>query len=62
MGFEMFQLNHTKTIFDIVMKLNLPSVHHVFKIHIFLSEGLEDAMEILAIFLHSFCIYLVWTI
>lgn len=40
------------------MKFNLPSVYHMVKIHIFLSEGSADAMEIHAILIHNFCIYL----
>lgn len=39
------------------MKFNLPSIHHMFKIHIFLLGGSEDAMEILAILVHKFYIY-----
>lgn len=39
------------------MKLNLTSVYHMFKTHIFLSGTWEGTMEIFAIFSRKFCTY-----
>lgn len=44
------------------MELNLPSVYHMFKKCIFLTEGSADAREILAILVLNFVFIPVWTL